>query len=92
MSMHWDVPVAQDVRPVWHALSDGVHTRLARQDVHTPPLQTWFVPQDVPFGMNVDEPVHVATPFAHDVTVPFSQPASAGVHEASTVQVLHTPP
>jgi len=88
VSAQTEVPVAHDVAPVRQALA-GVQVTPAVQLLHVPPLQTLFVPHDVPF---VTFPVSAQTevPVAHDVA-PVRQ-AVAGVQATPAVQLLHVPP
>ena len=90
-STQTEVPVAHDVAPVWHAVG-GVQLTAAVQIPQAPPLQTLFVPHDVPFATF---PVSAQTdiPVTQDV-VPVRH-AVAGVQETAAVQppqipLLHT--
>lgn len=49
VSMQVTDPVAQLVIPLWHLFA-GVQDSPARQTRQAPPLQTLFVPQEVPFA------------------------------------------
>ena len=87
VSAQTEVPVAHDVAPVRHAFA-GVQVVPAVQDPQTPPLQTLFVPQEVP---SAAFPVSAQTdiPVPHEVA-PVRQ-AFAGVQAAPAVQAPQAP-
>ena len=88
VSAQTEVPVAHDVAPVRHAVA-GVQVTPAVQDPQVPPLQTLFVPHDVPFAML---PVSAQTevPVAHDVAP--VRHAVVGVQVTPAVQDPQVPP
>jgi hypothetical protein len=59
--MHCELPLAQDVVPVWQTLPLGLHVAPVVQAPHVPLLQTWPEPQSVPFA---------ATPLCVQTLVP----------------------
>jgi hypothetical protein len=61
VSVHVDEPVAQLVTPVWQLFA-GVQAAFAVHATQEPLLQTWFVPQDVPFGTVVPWSTHTEAP------------------------------
>ena len=87
VSAQTEVPVAHDVAPVRHGLA-GVQLTPAVQLPHVPPLQTLFVPQEVPF---VTFPVSPQTgaPVTQEVA-PVRQ-TFVGVQAAPAVQAAHVP-
>jgi hypothetical protein len=87
VSAQTEVPVMHDVAPVRHAAA-GVQVIPAVQDPHIPPLQTLFVPHEVPFAVL---PVSAQTgiPVPHDVAP--VRHAVAGVQEAPAVQAPQAP-
>jgi hypothetical protein len=91
-STHTDVPVEQDVTPFMQSGSGlFVHPSPAVHCEHTPPLQTRFVPQLVPFGFAVPS-THTDVPLEHDVT-PSKHAALGFVLQARpAVHCEHTPP
>jgi hypothetical protein len=89
VSTHVEWPVEQDVAPVWHRFS-GTQPRLDVQAMHAPALQTMLVPHVVPLPAGVFVSVHVATPPAHELTVPVWH-ASVGLQDAPTTHALQTP-
>jgi hypothetical protein len=88
VSMQTEVPVPHDVVPVRQAVA-GVQLTPVMQVPQTPPLQTLFVPHEVPF---VTFPVSAQTdvPDPHEVA-PVRQ-AVAGVQLTPATQVPQTPP
>ena len=88
VSVQVEVPVAHEVIPTSHALV-GVHERLAVHATHTPALQTWFVPHEVPLGAALPVSVHVATPPLHDVDPVWQR--LAGTQDAPGEHALHEP-
>jgi hypothetical protein len=82
------VPVAQLVAPTSHGFA-GVHAAPETQAMQAPALQTWSVPQAVPFVTGVPVSAQVCTPVAHEV-VPTSH-GFAGVHAAPETHALQTP-
>jgi hypothetical protein len=53
VSMQVSTPVAHEVVPATHGLGFVAQALPAVHALQTPSLQTWFVPQVVPFGMGV---------------------------------------
>ncbi len=65
-STQTDVPVEHEVVPSWQSGSGfAVQATPAVHAVHVPPLQTWFVPQDVPFALATAS-MQVSAPVAHE--------------------------
>jgi hypothetical protein len=87
VSAQTEVPVAHDVAPVRHGLA-GVQLTPALQEAQAPPLQTLFVPQEVPFAAF---PVSAQTgaPVTQEVA-PVRQ-AFAGVQAVPAVQAAQVP-
>jgi hypothetical protein len=88
-SMHVEWPLAQDVAPVWHRLA-GTQPWLDVQAMQSPALQTMLVPHAVPLSAGAFVSVHVATPPAHELSVPTWQ-VSVGLQDAPTTHALQTP-
>jgi hypothetical protein len=88
VSAQTDVPVAHEVAPVRHAAA-GVQVTPAVHETQVPPLQTLFVPQEVPF---VTFPLSTQTdvPVAHEIAP--VRHAVAGVQAAPAVQEPQMPP
>jgi hypothetical protein len=86
VSTHVWVPVAHDVVPATHGFGLVEQASPAVHETHVPPLQTMFVPQDVPFAIAVVVSTQVCWPVAHEV-VPathlfgFVEQATPAVHE-----------
>lgn len=87
---HVDVPVEQDVRPVWQTLPPGLHGWLAvhaphwPEPLHTPPLHA------VP-ALAVPVCVQTGAPVVHE-TDPVRQGLPPGLHAAPVEQAAHVPP
>jgi hypothetical protein len=89
MSMHCDIPLAQEVIPTWHTLLLGMHETPAVHDTHAPALHTKFVPHDVPFAMLVIVSAHVDMPVAHDVAPTWH--TLLGMHVSPATHVTQAP-
>jgi hypothetical protein len=50
VSMQVEVPVAQEVVPTLQGFGGVAQDSPSVQALHAPPLQTWFVPHEVPFA------------------------------------------
>jgi hypothetical protein len=89
---HACVPVAQDVSPVWQGSGSSVQGSPALHALHTPPLQTWSVPQVVPFcsgapGLSMQACVPVA-----QEKVPVRQGSELVVQTPPATQPTQLPP
>jgi len=82
------VPVSHVEEPTWHGSAGGLQVMPALQRLHAPLSQTSFGPQGVPFA--TDAPVSLQAGPAEQVCDPTWQ-RFGGVHDAPTVQALHTP-
>jgi hypothetical protein len=90
-STHTDVPLEHEVVPAKHGLGFPEQLTPAVQAPQTPPLQTWFVPQIVPFASGVSRSsTQTCEPVVQEVMPP-RQGFGFVVHEAPATQVLHTP-
>jgi uncharacterized membrane protein YvlD (DUF360 family) len=84
-------PVAHEVMPVTQLFGFVEQARAAVQALQRPLLQTWFVPQVVPFGMFVVVLTQVSMPVAHEV-MPVTQLFGFVEQARAAVQALQTPP
>jgi hypothetical protein len=84
------VPVEQDVVPWTHLFVFVEHAVPATQDVQTPPLHTWSVPQIVPFGAVVVVSMHCDEPL-EQVVVPRKQGFGFVLHATPAVHDTHEP-
>jgi hypothetical protein len=91
LSTQVEVPVAHEVMPVRHGSGFVAQVRPAVQATHVPPLQTWFVPQPVPFGICVAVSTQVCEPVAQEV-VPATHGFGLFEQGPPAVQVEQTPP
>jgi hypothetical protein len=66
VATHVETPVVHEVTPVLHEFGI-VQARPAVHELQAPLLQTWLVPQLVPFMMLLDD-TQVCWPVPHDVT------------------------
>jgi hypothetical protein len=89
VSLHTPVPVEQSIEPTWHAL-EGVHWAPSVHELHAPPEQTMFVPQDVPSMAFVPVSLQPGV-LVEQSSVPVSQALLAGVQAAPVTHGLHTP-
>jgi hypothetical protein len=89
-STHCDVPVEQEVTPSRQTLGLPVHGAFAVQATHAPALQTWSVPQEVPFATEDVVSRQTAVPVEHDV-VPATHRFGFVVQAAPAVHEPHTP-
>jgi hypothetical protein len=92
--MHAEVPVAQDVVPVWQTLLLYTQPTLAVQATQVPPLHTWLVPHGVPSVTFAVLSVHCEVP-DEQLDVPVLQTLPPGLHvapvwQAPQVPLLHT--
>ena len=87
VSAQTEVPVAHDVAPVRQAVA-GVQLTPAMQAPQTPPLQTLFVPHEVPFATF---PVSAQTDIPVTQEVAPVRQAVAGVQAAPAVQAPQAP-
>ena len=87
VSAQTEVPVAHEVAPVRQAVA-GVQAAPAVQAPHAPPLQTLFVPQEVPFATF---PVSAQTDIPVTQEVAPVRQAVAGVQAAPAVQAPQAP-
>jgi hypothetical protein len=85
------VPVEQDVVPATQAFELVEQETPAEHAVHTPELQTWLVPQTVPFAVGVVPFTQVWVPVAQDV-VPRRHGSRLVSQAASATQLVHAPP
>jgi hypothetical protein len=83
-------PVAQDVVPARQVLGLVVQAAPGVHAVHTPPSQTWFVPQTVPSATGVPVSSHTEEPVSHEVR--WTVHAFVGVHSTPATQAVHAPP
>jgi hypothetical protein len=91
-SRHSCVPVAQEVMPSRHAaLGFVMQAALAVQGLHVPPLQTWFVPQLVPFGFAAPS-MQTCVPVSQEVMPSLQAGSGFVVQAALAVQVEQMPP
>jgi hypothetical protein len=92
LSRHTSVPVEHEVMPVRHGSGFVAHTLPSAQAAQTPALQTWSVPQLVPFGEGAAAlSAHCSVPVEHEVT-PERQGSGFVAHTTPAVQELQTPP
>ncbi len=85
---HTDVPVAQEVSPVWQTLPVE-HDTPAVHDAHVPLSQTSLVPHEVPLFTGLPVSLQTGNPVVHDV-VPVWQ-LLAGVHAVPVEHAPHAP-
>jgi hypothetical protein len=85
------VPDEHEVVPATHGFGFVVQPAPAVQAVHAPALQTWFVPQTVPFALGVVPFTHIWVPVAQEVT-PTRQGSGFPPQASPSVQGVHTPP
>jgi hypothetical protein len=93
LSTQTELPVAHDVMPSLHGLA-GVQAAPAVHGTQLPALQTWLVPQPVPFGTAVPLSWQVGVPVVQ-VSVPLWHGFAAGVQAPPPVHgtqlpLLHT--
>ena len=84
-------PVAQEVVPARHGFGLVEQEAPAVHAVHVPALQTWFVPQDVPFESRVVVSMQVCTPVAQEV-VPATHLFGFVEHAPPAVHAVQAPP
>jgi hypothetical protein len=84
-----ELPVEQDVIPLWQGL-DGVHDTSAAHATQVAPLQTWLVPQKVPGSAATPVSVQTIAPPIQEA-VPLWQGLLVGVQLAPDVQGLQAP-
>jgi hypothetical protein len=89
--VHTPVPVAH-----WTVATDAQRFGEAQsapcvQATHVPALQTWFVPQDVPFAAVCAVSWHTGAPDAQEMA-PTMQGLPGGVQAVPAVQLTHWPP
>jgi hypothetical protein len=84
-------PVAQEKTPSTHGFGLVAQAPPAVQATHDPALQTWSVPQLVPFGSGVAVSTHVCVPLAHDV-VPVRHGSGFVMQAAPATQPTQLPP
>jgi hypothetical protein len=86
-----EVPLEQEVAPAWHSVSGCVvQVWFAAQATHDPALQTWSVPQIVPFGF-AGPFTHCEVPVEHSVTPPWQSWSGCAVQAFPAVQDTHVP-
>jgi len=93
VSVHCDEPEAHDVVPRKHGFGFVLQATPAAHVTHEPALQTWPVPQTVPFGLG-DTALsrHTDVPVEHEVT-PFRQAGFGFVLQAAfETQAVQAPP
>jgi hypothetical protein len=96
-STQTDVPVAQEVTPTRQGSAFVSQNRPAVQALQTPALQTWFVPQLVPFarvtaGSSTQTCVPSWPGIVQETTPPVQGELGFVVHEPPATHVRQTPP
>ena len=81
-------PPLHESVPMWHTF-DGVHDPPAAHMTQLPPLQTSFVPQEVPSSTSSFVSVHTGTPVEQSVEPTWQ--GLLGKHAAPSVHALHDP-
>jgi hypothetical protein len=91
VSMQVEMPVRQDVVPTRQEVGFPSQARPAVHAEQTPPLQTWSVPQLVPFGSGVAVLTHCRVPVVQEVR-PVRHGSGSSVQATPATQALQTPP
>jgi hypothetical protein len=91
VSTQVSVPVEQEPTPRTQGLGLVLQELPGEHPPQPPPLQTWFVPQEVPLGSAVVVSTQVTVPVAQEVT-PCTQRFGLVLHEVPAVQLVHAPP
>ena len=81
-------PVPQEVVPAWQRVA-AVHAAPTVQALHTPPPQTRFVPQLVPFATGTVVSEHTGAPLVQAMLPAWH--GLVGVHAAPAWQAMHPP-
>ncbi len=89
-SVQTEVPVAQEVVPVRQGSGFVAQAAPAVHATQLPALQTWSVPQVVPFAMGVAVSTQASVPVEQDV-VPATQGSGFEVQARPDVQATHAP-
>jgi hypothetical protein len=91
VSTQVDAPLAQEVVPTRQEVGFPSQASPAVQALHAPPLQTWSVPQVVPFGSGIAVLTHTRVPVAHEVT-PVRHGSRSSVQATPATQARQVPP